>query len=147
MAPAHRRSLPKAARCKAQHGDHKFKTELIEFKLLTNESVAYKARLKQSRVIIYSWTMDDGKFHYGYHAEPDKGPKGYWVRYKAADGEMSDQGVVGCPILRSARLVFPQYGQDPTDYQVGDRWFLQWYRQAWPLISRQIGTHRLEMEG
>ena len=60
-----------------QHGDHKFKTELIGFKLLTNESVAYKARLKQSRVIIYSWAMDDGKFHYGCHAEPDKGPKGY----------------------------------------------------------------------
>ena len=69
---------------------------VIDVELESLEEVEVKAVLAANQVIFYSWSVSEGDVYYDFHAEPSKGPEGYFVRYAEGEGA-TDSGSLVAP--------------------------------------------------
>lgn len=72
------------------------RTETLDVTLALYEEVELKAVMDAAQTIVYSWSISDGEVYYDFHAEPDEGPEGYFVRYAEGEGN-ADSGSLVAP--------------------------------------------------
>lgn len=72
------------------------RSNVIEIPLKVDEDPEYKVRMKAGDTIVYSWSVDNGKAYYDFHAASE--PAGRDLRYKEEqDGASSGHGSLVAP--------------------------------------------------
>ena len=69
---------------------------VIEIPLKVDEDLEYKVRMKAGETIVYSWSVDNGKAYYDFHAASE--PAGRDLRYKEEqEGSANGHGSLVAP--------------------------------------------------
>ena len=72
-------------------------TETKKIYLGVDDKTEVKAQLQKGKMIVYSWSVDDGKVYVDFHGhDPSLGDK-FWVRYEEADGISGRNGSLVAP--------------------------------------------------
>jgi hypothetical protein len=73
------------------------KSNVIEIPLGLDGEIEYKVRMKQGETLVYSWSVDNGKAYYDFHAEGE--PGGEDIRYKEEqEGASAEHGSLVAPM-------------------------------------------------
>jgi hypothetical protein len=72
------------------------RSNVIEIPLKVDEDLEYKVRMKAGETIVYSWSVDNGKAYYDFHAASE--PAGRDLRYKEEqEGSANAHGALVAP--------------------------------------------------
>jgi hypothetical protein len=73
-----------------------FHSNVIEVPLDADGEIEYKLRMKAGESVVYSWSVDNGKAYYDFHAESEPGAN--VIRYKEdQEGASADHGALTAP--------------------------------------------------
>ncbi len=88
--------IPQAPPETARSYETPVKSNVIEVRLDRDGEVEYKVRMKAGETLVYSWSVDNGKAYYDFHAEGE--PDGQDLRYKEEqDGAAAAHGALVAP--------------------------------------------------
>jgi hypothetical protein len=79
----------------SQEESHAPRTQTLQITLEPDQKTEVKAQLEQSKVIVYSWTLDRGVVYVDFHGHNPEIGDNFWVRYKEqADATRGDGSLV-----------------------------------------------------
>lgn len=79
----------------SQEESHAPRTQTLQIKLEPEQKTEVKAQLEQSKVIVFSWTVDRGQVYVDFHGHNPEIGDNFWVRYKEqADATRGDGSLV-----------------------------------------------------
>jgi len=88
--------IPMAPPDTARFYNSAMRSNVIEIPLKADEDLEYKVRMKAGETLVYSWSVDNGKAYYDFHAQSE--PDARDLRYKEEqDGAPSDHGALVAP--------------------------------------------------
>lgn len=90
------------------------RTETLTVTLEPGEETEVKTVLKESQVIVYSWSVDRGQLYVDFHGhEPDAG-QDYWVRYEEQQEGSSGHGSLVAPFAGEHGWFWQNYNEFPV---------------------------------
>jgi hypothetical protein len=73
------------------------RTETLEITIGAEQQTEVKTVLRQGKMVVYSWEVDQGEIYVDYHGHDPALGDDFWVRYKEQDGGSGSHGSLVAP--------------------------------------------------